>query len=148
MFVLFLLENWKGLLAGLLLAGATFLFQDLRLQQQAAACSGQREAQKELLQAQCLAEKKITEELSHGYQKRAAELDRVAADLKRMRNATGGKVQPALPAGGVVSPEGRGQLSGKNGLPVEELYELARDAELVGIRLDTCQEYVRTIDKE
>lgn len=95
------------------------------------------------LQAQCSAEKRITQEVSHDYQDKIAGLRRQLADLKRVRPSMCVTVTGADAATGRDAAAGGGQPAGPDGVRSEFLYDFAAEAEEYRLRLIACQDFVR-----
>lgn len=99
--------------------------------------------QSEKLVARCEAEKKITEEVSNELQSKVSSLDARLASIKRLR--------PDACLSVLADPARKHDDAAHNaGLPRQNgevssaaLFDFARDAEEVGLRLDACQGFVK-----
>lgn len=103
-------------------------------------------AQEKAIVAQCEADKKLTSEVSNGYQQKIAVLNRRLGELKRMHQSV--CVPVAGTAGGRDATQGAGELPRQNGIDAGSLYDYGSDAEQVGLRLDACQEFIRKVWKK
>lgn len=137
-----LLTNWKtvlGVVVTCILAYGLHALDVYRIEdQQRAALAAQADA----LVKQCDAEKKITKEVSDGYQK---QLDAVATELarvKRVRPATCVVVSASTPTHGRNETPVPNKLARQDGVTSDALYDFASEAEGYRLQLIACQDFV------
>lgn len=93
---------------------------------------------------QCEDQKKITEEVSHEYQKKLNALNVQLARLKRVqpRCIIPNRTNPTPGHDGSAQPR---ELAGSHGISTEWLIDYAGEAERYRLQLISCQDYVRRI---
>lgn len=98
--------------------------------------------QKVGLEAQCAADKAITQEVSHDYQARLAALADQLARARRLRNTC---VVPTTPPtrGRDAAPLAGEPIRPHVGVPADALLDYAAEAERYRLQLLSCQEFVR-----
>ena len=92
--------------------------------------------------ASCEEQKAVTEEISHDYQTKLAGLNKRIADLNRLYRDTKVKLDNTGKTHGRNAAQIDKGLRIKDGVSVGDLLDYARDAEEVGIKLDSCQAFV------
>lgn len=136
----FILKYWKFGIGALL--GALIMFGVSEARVWLLNASHEREmakARQEIV-AECEADKKLTEEVSHDYQTQIAALNRRLADFKRVRRDV------CVPVTDTASRRddgaGAGHASG-DGLSAGTLYDYAGKAEQYRLQLVACQSFIR-----
>lgn len=99
--------------------------------------------QEEALNAQCIADKKLTNEVSNGLQKKLSTTAARLSELKRM-HATTACVPIAGTSSGYDDSSGA-KLVRPNGIIADTLLDYAGDAEKYRQQLESCQDFIKKV---
>lgn len=100
--------------------------------------------QKQILENQCLADKKLTEGVSRGYQSEIALLNEQLASVKRVRPRACIIATPKPAAGRDAAAAAR-QPAERNGVDTDTLYDFAAKAEQYRLQLLGCQRFITDV---
>ena len=138
----FILTNWKSIGAVLAALGVAYMAHALDINRIEENHREEFAAQAKVLDAECAKEKAITEEVANDYQN---QLTTLTDDYNALRVQYDGSVKIKSTDAASCNYEGSpsGQLSSEDGIPAQELIDLARDAEEVRVRLIGCQSFIK-----
>jgi hypothetical protein len=96
------------------------------------------------LTAQCNADKKITEDISHEYQNRLSDLDKRLAAAKRVQPHKCVSVTPSATTGHNAATTATGD-AGRDVVNSESLIDYAGKAEKYQRQLESCQAFIKRV---
>lgn len=141
--MMWLLANWKTAIAVAAALAVAWMLHSIVTSGIESKHRAELVAQAEALNSKCAEDKKITEEISNAYEAALSDLNSKYDALVRLRPRRCVAVSASKPPSGDHATSAGGELPRQDGVTSGTLYEYARDAEQVRLKLLGCQDFIR-----
>jgi len=139
-----LLRFWQIAVGAIVMGIIAFFVHSLLMGRAEASYNASLESERKNIQNMCESAQKVTEDASHDYQAKIADLNVQLDAAKRMRPHSCVSVHASDASAGHHAASGDRQLLDTDaGVTSDDLLTFAYDAEVIGRRLDACQSFVK-----